>query len=774
MMASTGIPVCPNKADRRRKFLAALIQFGGLPLALPLCSVAAQAQSVPPAPAGTTAAADSGASSGDIIVTAQRRSERLQDVPITIQNLSSQQLQDANVQDLSGIAKLTPALRFDTQGPFVQPTIRGIGSAIVTSGAGSNVGIYIDGFYSPNPIASDFQLLNVTSIDVLKGPQGTLFGRNTTGGAIQVTTAKPSQHPSAVFDASYGSFNALTLKAYATGGLTDNVAMDIGAQYDSGDGFLHNIVTGSSKDAAYQNWTIRAGLKIDFTPDVSVLLRYTHQDHNDPYPELGSVAVINGNPISQSAFFGFLGQPIVIATQPGTTSNTSPVGSTAVNNIFQMTVNADLHFADLTSYTQYRSESDQFIQNGAFATPNLLGIKVPIVDHTVSQEFILNSKPGSRLQWTTGLFLFDYKDLFSAFVSVGGAPYFQAAGSHSDTRTYAGFADVTYQLLDKLFVTAGMRYSHDEILDPYYVAAGSGLVPQVGAPIKSDRVTPRAVLRYQFDPHSNVYASYSRGYKGALYNLGGGDITNVIKPEVLDAFEVGFKHSDSALTLNLAAYYYKYKNLQVSSYGAIQDPVTHVITPVGFIKNAANARIFGLEAQGAYRVSSAFEINASAAYLNAKYQQFSGDPHYYSCFDPSVQATMGAQCFPAGGLPNAMVAAGIDGSGLTMQRAPKFTATMGARYGVDLAGGQLALSGNVYYTSKFYFDSADQISQNGYATLGLRAEWTDASKRYTLAVFGDNITGHRYLTQALLENNAAPESWSAPATVGGEIRAKFN
>jgi iron complex outermembrane receptor protein len=747
-----------------------------------LAQSAGQASAVAPNSGAVKAPSDDPAL-GEIVVTAQRRQELLQDVPITITNLSASQLQDANVKDLSGIAKLTPALRFDTQGPFVQPTIRGIGSAIVTSGAGSNVGIYIDGFYSPNPIASDFQLLNVTSVDVLKGPQGTLFGRNTTGGAIQVTTAKPSQKTSLLADFSYGSFRALNAQVYATTGITDNVAFDIGAQFANGDGFIHNIVTGSNKDARYQNWTIRAGLNVDLSPDVSVLLRYTHQDHDDPYPEINSVATINGHALSQSAFLGFLGTP-VIATEPGTTSITQPVASTAKNDIFQMTVTANLSFANLTSYTQYRNERDLFQQVAASATPNLLQIRVPIHDHTVSQEFILNSTSGSRLQWTTGVFLFDYKDLFSAFIAVN-SPFFQAAGSHSDTRTYAGFADVTYQLTDKLFLTAGLRYSHDEILNPYFVAAGSGLVPNIGAPIKSDRLTPRAVIRYKFDPNSNVYASYSRGFKGALYNLGGADNTTVIKPEVLDAFEVGFKHSDNVFTLDLSAYYYKYRNLQVSSYGVIQDPVTGAATPVGFIKNAANARIFGLEAQARYRIAPGFEINASGAYLNAKYKKFNGDPFYYSCFDPAptnvfvngsplTAAQFAAACFPAAGLPNALVAYGGDGSGLDMQRAPKFTATVGARYGTDVARGRLTLSGNLYYTSKFYFDSANQLAQGGYATLGLRAEWTDASKRYTFAVFGDNVTGKRYLTQGLLENNAAPESWSSPATIGGEIRVKFD
>src|ERR1700761_7139296 len=144
----------------------------------------------------------------EVVVTAQRRAEHQVDVPISITALGTQQLTTANVQDLGDIARLTPSLRFDNQAGFFQPSIRGIGTSVTTSGGGSNVGIYIDGFYSPNPLAADFKLTNVTSIQVLKGPQGTLFGRNTPGGAILITTADPSEKPSFQAKASYGRFNS--------------------------------------------------------------------------------------------------------------------------------------------------------------------------------------------------------------------------------------------------------------------------------------------------------------------------------------------------------------------------------------------------------------------------------------------------------------------------------------------------------------------------------------------------------------------------------------
>src|SRR5579859_560289 len=245
-----------------------------------------------PAAHAQQAQAGSQAQSGgleEIVVTAQRREEKSVDVPISITALSQEQLTTANVQNLGDIQKLTPALRFDYQTGFAQRTIRGIGTGITTSGGGSNVGVYIDGFYSPNPLASDFQLLDVSSIQVLKGPQGTLFGHNTTGGAILVSTADPTVDPHAEGKVSYGRFASQKYEAYATGGI-GIVAADVEGIYSKGSGFITNIFDDDSHVAAYKNWTIRTGVKVQFTDGISALFRYTHSNQDDP-----STQMLNSN-----------------------------------------------------------------------------------------------------------------------------------------------------------------------------------------------------------------------------------------------------------------------------------------------------------------------------------------------------------------------------------------------------------------------------------------------------------------------------------------------
>jgi iron complex outermembrane receptor protein len=718
---------------------------------LSVCGLAA-AQPAPSSAPGLT----QGVSVGEVIVTAQRRAERLQDVPITITSVSSQQLKDANIQNLAQIQKVTPAMRFDNQGPFYQATIRGIGTAIVTTGSGSNVGIYIDGFYSPNPVASDFQLLNVENVQVLKGPQGTLFGRNTTGGAILVSTGKPSQDRSGMVDLSYGSYNAQRYEGYFTTGITDRVAFDIAGEYARGDGFTRNIATGDDNAGRYENWSLRTGLKVDVTNDVSVLLRYQHSRTDDPYSQLNGIYVYQGQPLTMAALF----PSAIIATKPNEVSLTDPVFAKSSNDAYQMTWTANLDFGTLTSYTQYRNEKSVFQQDFNAATPNFIVGNVPIQDQTFTQEFLLTSKPGPRLQWTTGAFLMDYRDRFQAFLSIASAPFIKVAGSYTDTRSAAFFLDTTYQLAEKWYLTAGARYSHDVVRSPFYeTPTGAAVFAPV---MSSDRVTPRFVVRYAPDNQSSVYASFTRGYKAGIYNLGG-QSTDAIAPESVNAYEVGYKHAERTFSVDAAAFYYDYKDLQVASYGVANG------VPVGIVTNAAKARIYGVEGQVRWQPVRDFEVNASAAYVDAKYQHFFNDPAFTPCFPPSLPAVC-----TAADIGNLKTTPIPDAENFDMQRAPKWTANLGARYTADLAGGQLALSGTLYYTSKVYFDTAQQISQDGYATLGLRAEWTDPSERYVVAIYGDNVTNRHYYTQAIPETVSAPVSWSAPATVAGEIRVRFH
>lgn len=718
----------------------------------------------------------------EVVVTAQRRAERQVDVPISITALGEQQLTTAHVQNLGDIARVTPSLRFDNQAGFFQPTIRGIGTGVTTSGGGSNVGIYIDGFYSPNPLAADFQLTNLTSVQVLKGPQGTLFGHNTTGGAILVTTADPSATPHAEAKVSYGRFNAQRFQGYATTGLGSQIAVDLEGLFTKGNGFLTNILNGDDHVGAYQNWTVRTGLKFQLSDRVSVLARYTRAHENDP-------TAIETNSNTDTTTDPTTGLPWGVQTQkvagfyttnPNQVANNLPTFLTSGTNIAQLTIKADLDFATLTSYSQWRQEdvnqSEDLDQTGL----PIFQLGLPIFDQTVTQEFLLSSAAGPRLQWTAGAFFFRNRDTYTTYIdnNVQTTGRIRLGGSSTTSENYAGYLDATYDLTPRLFFTAGLRYSHDIVEDAYWNPAFSSAKNFVPS-INSNKATPRVVVRYKPTDESSVYASFTQGYKAAIIDVGGSCQDppafqcNHVKPEDVNAFEVGYKLDNHIFSMQAAAFYYDYKNLQVSEYlGAAE----------AFIINAARSKIYGLEDELHYDMSEHVQLNAGASWTHARYKTFGtvvdgtvvGAPIYSSC--PANPAALPARYAGACG-PGSFDYVNTDTilHDTHMQHVPDFTATVGGRYTTGMTDtGEYSLSGNLYYTSKFYFSpSGTQFLQPGYATLSLRTQWQDPSQKYTVALFGDNLTNKRYRTQVQYNGFGIGASWNTPLTWGIEVGAKL-
>jgi len=725
-------------------------------------------------PALAQADAEGASLSSEIVVTAQRREERSVDVPISVTALGAETLATANVQDLSDISRVTPSLRFDTTGAFSQPTIRGIGTSITTSGGGANVGIYIDGFYSPNPLAADMQLMNVQSVQVLKGPQGTLFGRNTTGGAILIQSADPSADTSAQLKASYGRFNEVRVQGYATTGLAEGVAVDIEGSYRRGDGFVTNIIDKNDKVGKYESWTVRAGLKLDFGP-ASLLVRYQHGDANDPTSLMSNTYVDPVFGAMKPGFVPDITNGILYTTDPDKVALDKPTFFKSITNVVQATFKADLEFADLTSYTQFRSESVDASQNLDNTGATIFQLGLPVQDQTWSQELLLNSKAGPKLQWTAGLFYFSNRDTYVTY-SDNATParnplgLNRLGGSSTTTKSLAAFIDATYEITPQLFVTAGARYAHDEVGDAYF-NAGPPRFPV--ASIKSDRVTPRFVIRYKPSEQSSIYASFTRGYKAALLDVGGtcqnlvniptpsnptgaGRTCNDVKPETVNAYEVGFKYNDRKLSLDLSAFYYDYKNLQVSLF----------LNSQANIINAAASKIYGIDGAIRYDLFDGFQLSAGGSWTHARYKNFGIAPIYVPCTAANAARLV---CTP--GLFGVQLTPLDD---VTMQRVPEFTGNVGARYKTALGGGEFVLSGNLYYTSTVHFGpSGVQFPQKGYEVASARAQWTDPSDKFTLAVWGDNLTNNRYKTAVQYNTIGLGANWSSPTTYGVEVGVKF-
>lgn len=687
----------------------------------------------------------------DIVVTAERRAEKTQNVPITVVNISTEMMKRANINNLSDLVKVTPGVSFDGTLAYVSPTMRGVGTSIFLPGGGTNVGIYLDGFYSPAPAAQDFNLMNISSIQVLKGPQGTLFGRNTTGGAFLLTTSKPSTDTKVVAEAAYGSYNSQRYQVYATTGLSDKLAVDIAAQLNKGDGWVKNIYTGDRHAGRYNNNGVRVGVNYQATDDFSLLFRYEHTHRNDPTALLSNGGFfLDGHSATAASYI----PGAVVATKRGEISEVVPLSDKSTGDAYQLTANLDLGFADLTSYTQYRKDRDLMYYSLDYSSAALASLYTNDKSRVFTQEILLNSKPGSRLQWTAGAFYFDWHEGYEpAGLAPGGVanppqPYPTLVTAYDDTRSYSIYGNATYELLDNLFLTAGLRYNHDQVVNAYQYFTPVGFV--VRPPnMTNTRVTPRGVIRYQLNERSSIYASVSEGYKAAIYNVtdAGLGANTPIKPETLWAYEVGYKYSARNFGMNIAGFYYDYKNQQV------QTSATSSGVPLPKTTNAASSRIYGIDADIRYQLNSNFSVNGAIEWLHARYRSF---PAAIGLAVPSLAGII------------------VDSSGRPLQRAPNFSGNAGAAYTTEIAGGRFVLSGNVFYTTRFYMDLADQVAQGGYATLDLRAEWTDPSDRFTFAISGKNVTDTHYLKSTFESAGLGVGAiWGEPAMVEGSVRVRF-
>lgn len=694
-------------------------------------------------------AAERLAAGSEIVVTAQRREQRLTDVPITITNISDETMRRANISELSDIVKVTPGVRFDQRYGFFTPSFRGVTTSVYKPGNPSSIALYLDGFSSPALASANFELMNIENIQVLKGPQGTLFGRNTTGGAVLINTANPSHDTKVTLEAGYGSYNAQRFQGYATTGLSDQVAVDVAARYAQGDGWVENIFTGDDKAGEYQNFNLRVGVLFEPSETFSLLFRYEHTYKDDPSGVLQNVHILGGRP----ATIALNNPDAIITTKRGKIAEDAPVAFYSKSNAYQLTATLDMGFANLTSYTQYREDkSDHFY---SLDLVNLsLGGALSTKEHNklFTQEFLLNSNSTGRLQWTAGAY---YSDWESGWPYVGRAPvgvigpstpYPQLLEDGIDSKSIAAFGDVTYELVDGLFLTGGLRYTKDSLKNGFvhFLALERLDLPT----LTTSRFTTRGVVRYEFDDNTSVYASVSNGYKAAIYDIA----TTVfperpIKPESIWAYEVGFKHASRALSFNIAGYYYDYTNQHLRQ-SILVDGV-----PLSITKNAAASEIYGVEADINYRLTDRFSLALGANWNHARFTDFPDAP----AFDP---ITFREFIIP-------------DASGYRMARAPDFTATAGASYVADLGGGALTLSGTLFYTSKIYYGVLEQIPEDAYATLDLRAEWTDPTERYTLAVAGTNVTDTHYLSQVSQTGLGIGANWAPPAQVEASVRVRF-
>lgn len=636
-----------------------------------------------PAFAQAPAASDAGSEGiQTVMVTANKRSENMQKVPVAVAAITAEQAAKIGVVNGQSLAQTVPGLMLNRQTNGTQAFLRGVGTSSTQSGNEPAVALYVDDVYMGSSALQLGNYNSISRIEVLKGPQGTLFGRNATGGVIQVFTRDPKAEPSVEVNLGYATYNTLSGSVYATGALSSNVNANIHAYSEKqSDGWGHNFTTGHPTYLEHARG-FKAKLEWNIGDATTVLFSGDHDDYYNQQavyfrPAPGTVSGAGATSIPPPGRYDTNEalDPEASVKQSG--------GSVKITHDF-----ANMQLKSVSAYRQATAVQD-FEQDGASIYRQ--NPKLTYRTKTYTEELQLASGTGARMPWVAGLFFLKDESNVDPFIfrglgAGGTAPNFLTfLGAHTQQKTdsWAAFAQTTYPMLDdRAHITAGLRYSNDKRSlngDLFNRDANGVETIRVTAANngKSDSwasTTARLVLDYQVTDQFMAYVGFNKGFKSGLFNTifspGGSQPTlaawqtamvaaangrlagtqyqrlcvndgntyyNVnapasfpapiapcidppVKPEEIKSYTVGFKSQwfDNRLRINSEAFYYDYKNLQLQT--VLQVPGSILTTTL--LTNAAAATIKGVEFDVTYKPVEQLTLNASFQLMEGRYDDF--------------------------------------------------------------------------------------------------------------------------------------------------------
>jgi iron complex outermembrane receptor protein len=734
--------------------------------------------------------------SSEIVVTARRRNELLQDVPIAVTAYSGAQLEREGAIDITDVGDTTPNVTIETSrgtNSTLTAFIRGVGQQDPVAGFEQGVGLYLDDVYLNRPQGTVLDIYDVERIEVLRGPQGTLYGRNTVGGAIKYVTRRLPDDPEVKVRANLGTYGQKDLIISAGGGLTEGFRVGGSVARLSRNGFGKNLTTGEenyNKDM----WAVRGSIEMEPVDAVSIRFSgdWTWDDSNARgghriLPNLCTVAACNtAYPVLDDKFdtLGGLSDPKQKVRGGGIAGH------------------LDINLADgfiLKSITAYRS-SKSHTPIDFDALPEI-DVDVPAIyqDHQFSQEVQLEVDRGP-LAGIVGAYFLDANaaNIFDVRLYTSNAflPGLTAVTQGDvDTKTWAIFGDFTYDITDQWSVSLGGRYTNDKrhakVFRQNLILGGQpGLggdagfdvgipFPNAALSVTSDfdgkrkdtAFTPRASVSFKPNDDHNIYLSYSRGFKGGGFDPRGlttatprNPATPLIPPtadeiydfmafdpETVDSYELGWKGAlfDNRLRTAVALFRANYKDVQVpGSAGGVT--AGGVPTFVGVTTNAGKARFQGVEVEANWAIvedlatsGDRLNLSGSLGYLDAKYREF---------LTVVNRDETGARLLPIG------TSAEVDLADFRkVQNTPKWTMSGTLNYDTPLSSGRLNLNSTLSYRSKSqqFEIAAPGIDQKGFALLDASIVWRSAGDRWSIGLHGKNLTDTRYKTSGyvfLLQN----------------------
>lgn len=602
-------------------------------------------------------AAESPTTVEEVVVTVRHREENLQEVPAAVSAVSGDFLERTNTTGVADLVRLVPSLQFQVINPRnSQLNIRGLGNAVglANDGLDPGVGFYVDGVYYSRPATASFDLIDLQNVQVLNGPQGTLYGKNTTAGAVSIVTASPSFDPGATVEGTVGNYGYYQLKGSVTGALVaDRLAGRLSISKTSREGFDVNQVDGRRIND-HDNLTIRAQALVNVTDDVRV--RFI-SDYGGQETHCCAASLVGLWTPPSGASFTALSAQFGSTPQVGRVQVDAPVKADQHTGGVSAEVTWELPGAVVTSvsawrYWEWRPASDLF----QTALDDVRQSAVNDDQEQVSQEFRIASTGEGAIEYVGGVYVFHESIEARAVTEFGSAataalvsrflPALILNGYRIDsvakynTTSYAAFGQLTWRATDSLSVTGGLRYTHDAKRGTYDAVASGG-VPLAGplaafAPIRAALGVTTSFktdvddgawsghldVAYQVNPDILAYASYSRGNRSSGMNLNQlpAGASSIVDAETIDAYEVGLKTRlfDRRLTLNADVFHQTDKDYQANAV----DPVLLRT----YLANIPKVRSKGVEVSAQGRFSDALDVYASVTYDKAEFVSFPNAP----------------------------------------------------------------------------------------------------------------------------------------------------
>ena len=726
-----------------------------------------------------TVAQDAGARDAldEVIVTARRREESLQDVPIAVSAFSGEQLEEIGIVDITALTNRAPNIQLEVSratNTTLTAYIRGVGQQDPVAGWEGGVGIYLDDVYLSRPQGTVFDVYDVERIEVLRGPQGTLYGRNTIGGAVRYVTKRLSDEQEFKIKGAVGSYNQLDLIASGSIPVSDTFRIGGTVAKFTHDGWGDYLTTG--EDNADKDITAFR-LSMEWEPSEDLFVRlYGDYSVDDSTSRQGHRLLPGpaGEPVLGDVWDTRAG----ISQFPASTGGLNPEADQGgIGLLLQWDINEQLQLKSITSSRSDRTESWIDFDNLAADT-----FDAPVIyeNEQFSQEFQF-TYTNDRLAGVFGLYYLD-ANAFDAFDVIIFSSLTAFTLGDYDTKAWAAFFDMSYALNDQWNLSVGGRYTDDErtarvvretflgLGSPYFGGAGVSItVPTTGVPefngTRSDsKFTPRVSLSYKPADAHNIYLAYSEGFKGGgfdprgAYNIA--EVRQGFEPETVESIELGAKSvwADGMLTTNVALFSMDYTDVQIP--GSVLLDTDGDGTVDGFagkVTNAGSAEVQGLEIEAAAQFTDNFSATFSIGLIDADYTEW---------LEASTDPDTGAPIF-------------VDISDQReFQNTPDTTASLNLRYELPLASGDLALLGGISYRGLTHqFEIPNPLTdQDSFSLIDLSAVWTSGDGKYQLGLHGRNLGDEEYIAAAYDFATVASSVigfYGPPRTVTGTFTVNF-